>query len=381
MKMKILFVLEYYPPHTGGAETIFRNLCERLVKRGHDVSVVTCQLNHTEEFEALNGVKVYRIKVSKKGDRYWFAFLSIPRVYQLAREVDLIHTTTYTGAPPAWLCSRLRGRKCLITVLEVFGSSWKDLPGMNWFLAKLYQFLERLILSLPFDKYVCISRYTGDCLKQLGIKDKKLEVNYCGIDDDLVHPQGINGEGIREKLRLKNSFVYMYYGRPGISKGVEYLLQAIPLISEKIPNSTALLILASHPRARYENLKRMLKALDIEDKIVLLDPVPRSELPSYIAASDCVVVPSLSEGFGFSAAEACALGKPVVASNVGSLPEVVSGNYVLVEPRNPSAIAEGVERVYRGETQKGEKILFSWDECVEKYLEIYDECLGAQLRT
>jgi len=57
--------------------------------------------------------------------------------------------------------------------------------------------------------------------------------------------------------------------------------------------------------------------------------VSRSELPSYIAASDCIVVPSLSEGFGFAAAESCAMGKLIVASNVASLPEVVSGKFYL----------------------------------------------------
>ena len=58
----------------------------------------------------------------------------------------------------------------------------------------------------------------------------------------------------------------------------------------------------------------------------------RSELQSYIAASDCIVVPSLSESFGFAAAEACAMGKPIVASNVASLPEVVSARFILIEP-------------------------------------------------
>ena len=90
----------------------------------------------------------------------------------------------------------------------------------------------------------------------------------------------------------------------------------------------------------------MVGLLDIKDDVVLSKSVPYNFLPEQIMASDCVVVPSLSEGFGFSAVEACAMGKPVVVSNVASLPEVVSGQYVLVEAKNPKAIAKGVVQVF-----------------------------------
>ena len=91
----------------------------------------------------------------------------------------------------------------------------------------------------------------------------------------------------------------------------------------------------------------MISDLHIEDQIILLKPVPRSELPNYIAAADCIVIPSLSEGFGLTAAEACAMRKPVVASKVGSLPEIISGQYVLIEPKNSEAIADGVGKYSR----------------------------------
>ena len=69
------------------------------------------------------------------------------------------------------------------------------------------------------------------------------------------------------------------------------------------------------------------------------------------------------------------MGKPVVATDVASLPEVVSGKYVLVEPRNPEAIAEGVEKVYKGAVEDKGKKVFSWDECVRGYLRVYQGVL------
>lgn len=69
----------------------------------------------------------------------------------------------------------------------------------------------------------------------------------------------------------------------------------------------------------------------------------------------------------------CAMEKPVVATHVGSLPVV--WRYVLVESRNPESITEGVEKVYKGEVDASSMRIFNCDECVRKYLGIYEEIL------
>ncbi len=370
-KMKVLFVIEYYIPHIGGVEIVFKNLCEGLAARGHDITVVTLRTGNTPSFEVINGVKVSRVKTPARGDRYWFSFFAIPEVLRIAHQADLVHTTTYNGAFPAWLGGKLWKKPCLITVHELFGSQWKNLVGMSRFKSGLHQLLEHIIATLPFHRYITVSRYTADCLAGFGIKQEKIKVIYNGIDYNLFNPEKADGVAIRQKHKLGNTFIYMYYGRPGISKGVEYLVQAVPLIRQSVPGSKLLMVLSNDPRDRYENIRRMIKELNIENDMVLLAPVPRNELPDYIATADCVVIPSLSEGFGFSAAEACAMGRPVIASNVASLPEVVSGRYVLVEPGNSEAIAEAVTRVYKREAENHQSKTFSWHECVEEYLKVY----------
>jgi D-inositol-3-phosphate glycosyltransferase len=377
-RLKVLFVSEYYLPHVGGAEVLFANLAEALAREGCDCHVVTSMLPNAKKYERIKGVKVHRVRVPRKGARYWFTFLSIPTVIMTARRVDLIHTTTYNAAFPAWLASKLLRKKAIITVHEVWRDMWVSLSEMNYLKAILHRILEKVIVGLPFDRTICVSKYTRDCLKSMGISDNRLKVIYNGIDNDLFAPRQRKNR-VREKLNLlEGEFAYLYYGRPGVSKGVEYLVRAVSLISEIVPNSKLLLILANDPRDRYENIKKMIKDLKIEGRVILLDPVRRTELPDYITASDCVVIPSLSEGFGFSAAEACALGKPIVASNVASIPEVVSGRCVLVEPGSPEAIAEGVEKVYKGEWQHSENRLFSWDECVDNYRRVYEQLLGRE---
>lgn len=374
--MKVLFVLENYFPFIGGAETLFKHVCEGLAARGHEVTVITGIQPGAPVFENINGVAIHRVKCPRRGMRYWFTFLAIPLAFKLAKRADIIQTTTYNGAVPAWLSSRLRGKKCVITVHEVIGEGWRSMMGMGRFKAWLHQTLERVIVTLPFDRYISVSGYTGERIERYGVRRDRVTVVYNGIDYEMFDPLRARGQAVREKLGLKDNFVYLSYGRPGISKGLEYLIRAIPLITEKAPHARLLMILGRQPVEGYKKITDLIRSTGVADRLTLLDPVPREELSSYIAAADCVVVPSISEGFGFTAIEACAMGKPVVASNVASLPEVISGTSVLVEPANPAAIACGVDTVYRGNAVRTPEKRFPWSVCVEGYEKVYFELTG-----
>ena len=178
--MKILFVLENYIPHIGGVETVFKNLTEGLVKQGHNIDIVTHRLKGTKKFEIINGVKVHR--VSCFYSRYWFSFLAMPKTLMLAKNSDIIHTTTYNGALPAVIAAKLLRKSSLITVHEILGPEWKRFKGMGWFSAKLHQFLEKLITLLNFDYFIAVSNSTKKSLIKAGVKEKKVRVVYNGVD-------------------------------------------------------------------------------------------------------------------------------------------------------------------------------------------------------
>jgi glycosyltransferase involved in cell wall biosynthesis len=374
--MKVLFVLDNYFPFIGGAEILFKHVCEGLAGKGHEVTVVTNVQPGAPLYETINGVAIHRIRTPHFASRYWFAFLSIPRAMKLAGSFDIIHTTTYTSAFAAWLSARLKNRKCIINVHEVIGEGWKSMMGMNWFMAWLHQLLERIIVVIPFDHYISVSAYTAGRIHRYGVKQGKVSVVYPGIDYEMFDPHKADGKALRAMLGLEDKFIYISYGRPGISKGLEYLVRAVPLIAEKIPGARLLMILGKMPEDGYRKITGMVKEMGLEGSVTILDPVPRAELPSYIAASDCVVVPSISEGFGFTASEACAMGKPVVASNVASLPEVISGAHMLVQPADPASIAAGVEAVYNKNAMHTAEKRFLWPDCVDAYEKIYFELTG-----
>ncbi|MFH1840228.1 MAG: glycosyltransferase family 4 protein [Nanoarchaeota archaeon] len=374
--MKILFVCENYLPHIGGAEIVFKNLAENMVKLGHEVSLVTHQLKNTKKFEIINGVKVHRVDCFDS--RYLFTFLSIQKVIKLARKADVIQTTTFNGAPPAWLAGRLVNKPVVLTVHEVWINKWDKVTNFSKINCFIHNILEKMVYFLKFDKYVTVSEATKKDLIKIGINEKKVKRIYNGFDYNFWNEKNFNGNSVRKKLNLGTKFVYFSWGRPGTSKGFEYVIRAVPKIVEKIPNSIFLLMLGGKEQYKdnYNNLINLIKKLNIKDNVKVISSVKYDELGNYIKAADCVVIPSIAEGFGYTTVEAGALGVPVVASNVGSIPEIISGKYSLFEPKNINDLATKVIKVNGSEFQQSKPKKFLWKECVQKYLQIYNHLIS-----
>lgn len=373
--INVCFIIEYYPPHIGGGETLFKTLAEGLITHGHQCNIITCRLPGTKSYEVKNGVKIHRVSVPRFADRHWYTFMSIPRALKISKDADIIHTMTYNGAFPAWLSSKINRKPVVITILEVLGKKWHEF-GFNQFTATIYRIVEWFVLSLKYDAYICISKNTFKGLEKWGIPVKKLNLIYPGVDLNLFDSRKVEKrQEIREKIGVEDTtFLYMYHGRPGMIKGVEYLVRAVPEIKKRIHNSRLLLILSKKPAGKYREILEIIQKGNLD--VILVDPLPQEELPYYINASDCVVVPSLNEGFGFTCVEACAMGKPVVATNVGSLPEVISGKYILVESRSSEELADGVEKIYKGLYVSTEIKTFSWADNINSHMKLFKSLLN-----
>lgn len=377
--MNILLVCENYLPHYGGAEVLFKNLAERLTQQGHNCTVLTQRLRGTAATEHFSGVVVRR--VPSFFSRYVFSFLAIPRAVFLARKHDLIQTTMFNGALPAWIAARLTGKPVVLTVHEVWVKKWPEITGFGWWKSKRHEFLERCIYRLPFDRYICVSQATQHDLLELSLPPTKVETIYNGLDYEFWNPQKITKTEImalRKKLDLHNRFVYFSWGRPGESKGFEYLIKAVPFITRKIPHSILLLMLGSGEKypQKYRQLLQLVQQLHLPENIRIIPSLTYTELRLYVAMADSVVVPSLSEGFGYTTLEAMAMKKPVVVSDAGSLPEIVGGQYQIFKSKDIQDLAEKVVAMASGQWKEKTTPLFSWEKCLHGYLRVYDEVLS-----
>ena len=373
--MKICFVAEFYPPHIGGGEIFIQKLVEGLAQGGHECIVIT---SRTEKklpaIEEKNNLKVVRIRIPSILSRFWFSLFATYKIILFARHCDIIHGASYGGAIPSFLGAKLLRKKSILMVYEFMGGLWKNLES-NWFLAQFYQTTERIFAHLSFDKFIAISRYTRNCLRFLGVPDHKLDIVYGGENTELLKT-GKNPLELRKEIGFTpEDFIYLVYGRAGISKGIEFFVEAIPLITKRIPTAKFILILTKSGNKTWNSIMDKLRKLP-SPMYRIIPGMPREELSDFLCLADCIVIPSLSEGFGFAALEACTLKKRVVATDVGSLPEVIFGEYVLVKPGSPQALAEGCCRSFFGNMDYGPPKAFRWEETVSRCRKIYDEILN-----
>jgi glycosyltransferase involved in cell wall biosynthesis len=373
--MKICFVLEYYAPHVGGGETLFSSLAQGLAAKGHACSVVTAKTAGTEAQETLNGVAVNRVAVPQKIDRHAFTLLALPKALAACKRADVIHTMTYNAAPLAWLVGKILKKPVVLSAHEVLGKLWFK-AGLAPAQARFFKLAEDALLSLCFDAYSCNSQSTLNALAARGIDKNRLHLVYPGVDHELFSP---SKKGRREKVRRDlnippEAFVCMYFGRPGVFKALQNLVEAASIASDKIANFGLVLILSRQPTKQFQRIKA-LAASARPGLVRILAPVPRQNLPHLVGMADCVCVSSLSEGFGFTAAEAISMDIPVVATRAGSLPEVVSSLHLLVEPGSAKALADGLVQAYEGRFAHRPKRLFPVKEMVEKHEKLYRDLL------
>jgi len=290
----------------------------------------------------------------------------------------LIQTTTFNGAPPAWLAGKITRKPVVMTVHEVWVGKWPQVTGFSWWKSKVHDLLERMIYFLPFDHYVCVSEATKRDLLKRKILESKVQVIHNGLDYDFWDRNKVDKKTIALIRReTKDNFICFCWGRPGESKGFEYLLRAVPQLKTALPNFQLWAMFSSldkYPQ-KYQELLRLIKELHLENVVKIILSVPDKELRDYLVSVDCVIVPSLAEGFGYTTVQTNALGVPIVISDAGSLPEVVSGKYQVFKSKDVADLVDKVVKVFRGELLQQPQKLFRWEESVKEYLNIYQKIL------
>lgn len=358
--MNILFVLEHYHPYLGGAETLFCTLAEALAARNHDVTVLTTRFRpDLPPRETVAGVVVHRINCH---NRFLFTVMALPLAWRLANRADLVHTTTYTAAFPACVAARLRGKRAVITFHEYWGNLWFRLPFLTRAQALAYRAFEWFVLSLPFDQYVAVSDFTARSLVQGGVKKARVTRIY----------NGLNYERLAGNLHQPPArFTYTYFGRLGISKGLDLLLPAAAAFRREAPDSELVLIIPRRPAAMLNRINQLIDANNLRDYVLIRHELTDEELYTQVSLSSCVVIPSYSEGFCFVAAEAVALGVPIVSSGRGALPETVSGRYVKMEEMTVPGLAKALAKAAAKKYDFTPTKRFPLTDAVKEHIRLY----------
>lgn len=348
---------------SGGVETSSWNLARELLGRGHEVTVVGGRSARRLPEEA-KGVKVASFpfrprdsfpdlgsRARKFLERLSLARFAIP--FLRANSDRLLVFKPYDLGPALWAA---RGRDMRVGFLA--GGS-EFYPG--------YAALARRIAY-----FAAVSRFTaGQIERATGLLPK---VNHLGVDLDHFRPLEPDWELGHSLGITPDDEVIASAVRLVPLKGMQDALSALAQLAPYRPR-LKLAIAGEGPYAA--ELVSMADELGVADRLILAGFMPQTELARFYALGKVAVFPSQGEeALGLSAAEAMACGLPVVASNLGGLPEVVSPEAgVLTPPKNPNALADtlaallddGARRKVMGRAGRAWVVAeFSWSACVER---------------
>jgi glycosyltransferase involved in cell wall biosynthesis len=199
------------------------------------------------------------------------------------------------------------------------------------------------ILSKITDKIVAVSENVKeDIIRYDSIDPSKIEVIPNGIDVERFNPEK-NTADIRKEFSLEqDDIVIGFIGRIVPAKGLEYLLNALPYLKEEF-KSIKLLIVGEG--SLVEELKARAKKNNIFDNILFTGR--RRDIPDILASINIFVMPSIAEGLPNALLEAMAMGKPIVTTEVGGIPEIVKNGFngLLVPPRDTLSLSKAIKEL------------------------------------
>jgi glycosyltransferase involved in cell wall biosynthesis len=235
------------------------------------------------------------------------------------------------------------------------------------------------------DRVLTVSEASkNDILSYFKIPEAKIEVIHNAIDERFNQPPPEEEvERVRERYQLNDPFV-LYAGNIKPHKNLERLIEAFHMFRRHGYEHVKLLIIGDEI-TKYATLRRAVHRLQLHKHVRFLGFVSDQTLAVLYRLAAVFVFPSLYEGFGLPPLEAMASGTPVITSNVSSLPEVVGDAALLIDPYDPEAIADAMQRVLSDEQLRArmrERGLvrarhFSWDRSIRRVHEIYEEVLAS----
>ena len=183
-------------------------------------------------------------------------------------------------------------------------------------------------------------------LRHTHIPATKIERIYYGIEYDVTHTVSRTGApSLREELGVpSDTRLITIVARLGEEKGHRYAIEALSKILDGISN-IRLLVVGHEDSLSEADLRRVAQAHGVEDQVVFCGF--RQDIRNILGQSDLMVLPSLREGFGLVLLEAMAVGCPIVATNVGAIPEIIVDGEtgLLVRPGDPAGLSSAVKRL------------------------------------
>ena len=352
---KSLLILSNYPPPYGGVPRHIEYLTSHLIEKGWKVHIIAWG-NH--ENINIKGMKIYdwnryvkHARSIKNLIKFRFLFLKLFYMYpeDWHRYINIIEL----------------GKKIIkknnISVISAYNlhsyapagavlSHLLNIPLFVTNFGEIYSFPKffndnRRITKLVIDKSYRLLAMSDHCADSYNLLDfhPKVEVIRYGVDLNIFENNSLNKKKISKKFPIKNdNIIVLYLGRITKEMGLNTIIKSVPMVLSKCKS---IKFIIAGERGDLEEAVISLKNR-YAGNVFLEFSIPFEELVLFYNAADIVIAPTQGDRAcgSLAAIEAMALGKPVIASNVGGIPEIVVNNEtgILVEPGNPDALSRAI---------------------------------------
>lgn len=366
--MNVLFLTHYFPPEVGAPQARIYELARELLKRGHEVSVLTGFPNYPSGIvhegyrgkmflrENVDGICVIRTWVyatPNKGfakrliNHLSFTFSSLWATGAIGPcDVIVVESPPLFLGISGYLISRLRRVPYVFNVADLWPESAVALGALkNGIAIRLAEALEAFLYARAA-KITVVTRGLRATLLARGLSEDKVALMTNGVDASLFNPN-VDGKEFRSIHGLDSYFVVTYAGTHGMAQGLRTVLDAAHILSE----DDGITFLLVGDGAEKEDLVREVGERGLRN-VLFLPPQPKKVMPQLLAASDACLVP-LRKLELFKTAlpskmyEAMASARPIILAAEGEaealLKEADGG--LCVPPEDSSALAAAVRRL------------------------------------
>lgn len=258
------------------------------------------------------------------------------RVRGLRREFPFDVVLVSCAYPDATAAAHLAAAAGVPLVTLVMGSDINEMPRNP---ALRPQIVRTLLQS---HRVVAVSAALRERILELGIPAGQVVVQHNGVDGARFHIRG--RDELRSRLGLPHDRrLVVYVGNLREEKGVEVLVEAAARVCAGGPADVDFAIVGGGPL--FEKLRARIDALGVGGRIRLPGKLPNEQVPDWIGAADVFCLPSFREGCPNVILEALACGRPVVATEVGGIPELLGAeNGVMVPAGDAGRLEDGLRR-------------------------------------
>jgi len=377
--MCIAHVVHSYFPRVGGIERVVQYLAEEQAKLGHEVTVITSNVDvaGSPKEERINGVNVVRLRSRK----LLYNDLTMPLEEPPLEDVDIVHVYSQNSLFSVMIGNRAKKMGCRVACQFLAVDALSDHPN-------------RIVRCLgPFYSNQCTLKALkfSDLKLVMGFRDKYiLKIRY-GVDHIYMLPDGVSqeyfikpksdAEEFREKFKIKQEKFFLFIGRIHKLKGPHIIIKAL----KNVRKDVAAVFIGPDDGYLKECLK-LASILGVKNRVYMLGYVDEHSKIAAIDSAVAVISSSLCnyvEVFPISIWEAWARGKSAIASKVGDIPYRIKNgvNGLLFNPADYVQLADCMSALLdnQGLANKlgnnGKKCVLTWDRIALRAIELYNKIL------